>query len=239
MRPQLGENIGAVARAMSNFGLKELRLVAPRDGWPNKRANETASGGESIVEAAKVYKDTASALKGIQTAYATTARSRDMEKKVSDPAAAAKEMAKGGGKVALMFGPERTGLENDDIALADAFITIPTDEGHWSLNLAQSVVILGYEWFKISGAKSPARKAPDVAPKEDWKGLFDQLEGYLDETNFFRVPHKKDIMWQNMRNMLLRGKFSAQEIRTFRGMLRVLNEGRKPRMQKRNSPREL
>lgn len=233
VRPQLGENIGAVARAMANFGFRELRLVAPRDGWPNERAVEVASGGASIVKSAKVFETFAEAMADIHIAYATTARPRDMEKRVVTPDAAMKEMA-GDKNVAFVFGPERTGLENDEIVLCDTLITIPTSPDYSSLNLAQSMVVIGYEWFKVScelrvashKKNSLATSNPQLATKQDWQGLFDQLDAYLEEAEYYRVDHKKTIMWQNMRNMFLRGEWNEQEIRTFRGMLRVLYEGR-------------
>jgi tRNA/rRNA methyltransferase len=239
VHPQLGENIGAVARAMSNFGFSELRLVAPRDGWPNEKALHMASGAEIIIEKAKLFPDFRAAMADIQFAYATTARPRDMEKRTVTPDAAMKEM-NGGEKTALVFGPERTGLENDDIVLCDALITIPTAPEKTSLNLAQSMVIVGYEWFKQcsvvrvqSSESTPTElRTPNSdhsAPKAQWQGLFNQLDAYLEDADYYRTPDKKPLMWQNMQNMFLRGQWSEQEIRTFRGMLRVLWEGRKPR----------
>ncbi len=224
VRPQLGENIGAVARAMSNFGLSDLRIAAPRDGWPNKRAEETASGGESIVKAAKIFPNFTSAMHDIQLAFATTARPRDMEKRVVTPDAAVKEITQNDGKIALVFGPERTGLENEEIAWCDTLVTIPTAPENSSLNIAQSAVVLFYEWWKQSQTPNVTRSLPSIAPKEDWQGLFQQLEEYLDEVNYYRVADKKIIMWQNLQNMLLRGQWSGQEVRTFRGMLRSIWE---------------
>lgn len=235
VRPQLGENIGAAARAMSNFGLSELRLVAPRDGWPNKKALHMAAGAESIIEAAKIYDNTAAALHDIQLAYATTARPRDIEKRVTDAAGAMREArasVKAGTRVAFVFGPERTGLENDDIGWCDTLVTISTAPGNSSLNLAQSAVILLYEWFRQGQGASVHKPLPEAAPKKDWDALFKQLEIYLDEANYYRAAHKKPLMWQNMKNMLLRGAWSEQEVRTFRGMLRILWEGRQPRKRK-------
>jgi tRNA/rRNA methyltransferase len=267
VHPQLGENIGAVARAMTNFGAKELRLVAPRDGWPNQKAWDMASGAEAILEAAQVFPDFPSALADIELAYATSARPRDMEKRVVMPEEAMQEILPppigerlggghsmgdvshikpppqpspyGGGRIALVFGPERTGLENDHIVLCDAVIAIPTAPEKASLNLAQSAVVVLYEWFKQrsevrdqgSGKEKtftdprPPTPAPS-ATKADWQGLFDQLDGYLETIEYYREPSKKPMMWQNMRNMFLRGQWNEQEIRTFRGMLRVLYEGR-------------
>jgi len=263
----MGENIGAVARAMSNFGLSELRLVAPRDGWPNQRALETSSGATSIIEAAKVFPDFASAVADIQIAYATTARPRDMSKRVVTPEVAAREIAQRSDVryqmlekdtsltsnirhltsampcIALVFGPERTGLENEEIGWCDTLITIPTAPEKSSLNLAQSVVVVGYEWwkaqsaFQISDVRDQILErntsltsniqhltSGGIAAKSDWQGLFDQLDGYLDDINYYRVEGKKTVMWMNMRNMLLRGGWSDQEVRTFRGMLRGLWE---------------
>ncbi|MFO0390138.1 MAG: RNA methyltransferase [Alphaproteobacteria bacterium] len=258
IRPQMGENIGAVARAMANFGLTELRLVAPRDGWPNQRAWEVSSGAGHILDAAKLYADIPAALADIHTAYATTARGRDIAKRVVSPQEAVAEIYasnphpnllpkrekeltspsplqregwdEGFIKTAILFGPERTGLENDDIALCDAFITIPTTPDYFSLNLAQAVVIFGYEWFKQGAeVRDQGSSSAPSATKSEWTDLFNQLETYLDEAKFFRVAEKKEIMWNNIRNMLLRGRFSSQEISTLRGMLRVMWEGRKPR----------
>ena len=265
IRPQMGENIGAVARAMSNFGLKELRIVAPRDGWPNPKAVEMAAGAESIIHAAAIYPDFKAAMHDIQLAYATTARPRDMEKRVVEPKAAMEEIRallspsppvgeggvggilpqtqalnplndpplpnpppQGGRelKIAFVFGPERSGIANEEITLCDTIITIPTSEENRSLNIAQSVVIIGYEWFCAQNITHVQQQLPDIAPQEEWHGLFGQLENYLDASDYFRVPHKKPIMWQNLQNMLLRSRLSAQEVRTFRGMLRSLWERR-------------
>jgi len=229
VRPQMGENIGAVARAMSNFGLSELRLAAPRDGWPNPKASEMAAGAEYIIDAAKVYPDFTAATHDIQLAYATTARERDMEKRVVEPAEAMTEIKSqtaSGRKVALVFGPERSGLENDEIGWCDTLITIPTAVENRSLNIAQSAVILGYEWLCQQDGDTIARELPEIAPREEWQGLFSQLESYLDAADYFRVAHKKPVMWQNLQNMLLRSGFSSQEVRTFRGMLRALWERR-------------
>lgn len=227
VRPQMGENIGAVARAMTNFGLKELRLVAPRDGWPNRKATEMAAGALHIIQGAKVFATFAEATADIQRVYATTARPRDMEKQVLEPAEAMAlmtEQQQGGWSCALVYGPERTGLENEEIAMCDTLITIPTSPENSSLNLAQACVVVGYEWWRRQGAKVPAQALPEVAPKEDWQGLFGQLEQYLDEVNYYRVAEKKVIMWQNLQTMFLRAQWSAQEVRSMRGLLRAIWE---------------
>jgi len=229
VRPQMGENIGAVARAMSNFGLKELRLAAPRDGWPNPKALEMAAGAESIIESAKIFSDFKAAMADVQLAYATTARSRDMEKRVVEPNIAMQEIASQAPevRVALVFGPERSGLENEEVTWCDTLITIPTAPENSSLNLAQSMVILGYEWWRQEGGGVINRELTESAPREEWEGLFGQLEGYLDTVEYFRVPEKKPLMWQNLQNMLLRAQLNSQEMRTLRGMFRALREPRR------------
>mgnify|MGYP001565177377 FL=1 len=232
----MGENIGAVARAMSNFGLSELRIVAPRDGWPNPKAVEMAAGGLDIINSAIIYPDFTSAMADIHTAYATTARPRDINKRVVSAQTAMQEIVEvlipkpqslslKPINIALVFGPERTGIENEEIILCDNIISIATSEKNRSLNLAQSSVIIGYEWIKVSSEQNnPAPSTQPLAPKGDMFGLLDQLEKYLDQAQYFRTENKKTIMWKNLKNMLLRGKWSEQEIRTFRGMLRSLWE---------------
>lgn len=230
IRPQMGENIGAVARAMSNFGLTEIRIVAPRDGWPNQKALEMAAGGKEIIESAKIYENFETATADITITYATTARPRDMIKRVISPSEAVQEIkARTYLKTALVFGPERTGLTNEDITLCNTIITIPTDEKNSSLNIAQSSVIMGYEWMKVGLEKiSPNSTLRNInlnpAPKQDFIEISKQIEKYLDEASYFREPAKKKIMWQNIRNMLQRTMWSEQEIRTFRGMIRALWE---------------
>lgn len=243
VRPQMGENIGAVARAMSNFGLSQLRLVAPRDGWPNPKALEMAAGAESIIQSAQVFPDFKAATADIQIAYATTARRRDMEKRVVSAHEAMQEIkaiCRSSGdpvigsspKVALVFGPERSGLENEEVIWCDTLITIPTAPENASLNIAQSVVILGYEWWTQAGSDaSPhaqSQTTSPIAPRAEWQGLFEHLEKYLDAAEYFRVAHKKPIMWQNLQNMLLRAKLTSQEVRTLRGMFRSLWERNLP-----------
>ncbi len=234
----MGENIGAVARAMSNFGLEELRIVAPRDGWPNPKACEMAAGGLEIVNSATVYSDFAASMADINIAYATTARPRDMNKRAVSAETAMREIAinpiSKSIKSAIVFGPERTGIENEELTICDNIITIPTSSKNRSLNLAQSAVIIGYEWIKASDGLVGMGDEPyylplnnqNSAPKADMLGVFDQLENYLDNAEYFRTPDKKPIMWQNLKIMLLRGNWSEQEVRTFRGMLRSLWEHR-------------
>ena len=227
IRPQMGENIGAVARAMANFGLSELRIVAPRDGWPNPAAEAMSTNALPIVQAATIYADNASAFADITRAYATTARPREMEKRVLTPEAAVKEMipAPAGEKFAIVFGPERTGLENEDLSWCDTIVTIPTTE-HSSLNIAQSMVLLGYEWFRQWAVDSGqwTANALSAAPLSHYDALFRQLEMHLDGSDFFKVAEKKPGMMLNIKTALLRGRFTEQEIRTLHGVFRALAE---------------
>lgn len=232
----MGENIGAVARAMANFGFSELRIVEPRDGWPNAQAEAMATNALPILQAATIFPDVPSAMHDITRAYATTARPRELEKRVVTPEAAMQEMT---GKVALMFGPERTGLTNEDLSWADTIITIPTTENS-SLNIAQSMVVLGYEWY-VSLSRAQSRDLtlrdgdPSTSPRyaqdelqaatiAEYDQLFRKLETYLDASDFFKVQEKKPGMWMNIRTMLLRGRHTSQEIRTLHGIIRALAE---------------
>lgn len=239
VRPQLGENIGAVARAMSNFGLSELRLVAPKNGWPNERAWDMATSATGILDKAKLFKTTAEAMHGIHFALGTSARLRGMEKPVCVPEEAARalvQQAQRKKRTALVFGPERTGLTNEDVVLCDGLITIPTSAENPSLNLAQAAVILGYEWLKAvascklqvaSEVKSSATYNLQLATKQELQGYFDQLEAYLDEVNHFRTDDKKHVMWQNLRTIFIRAALNPQEVRTLRGVARALYMRRK------------
>jgi len=222
VRPQMGENIGAVARAMGNFGLSELRIVAPRDGWPNAAAEAMAVGSKKIVDDAKIYADVEAAMEGIGRAYATTARPREVEKRVLLPQEAVREMNAATGRVAMVFGPERTGLINEDLSWCDTIVTIPTAENA-SLNIAQSAVVMGYEWFRQQDTISPARE-PEAAPVLEYEALFKKLECYLDDSEFFKVAEKKPGMWLNIKAMLMRGRFTSQEVRTLHGVIRALAE---------------
>jgi tRNA/rRNA methyltransferase len=219
IRPQMGENIGAVARAMGNFGLSELRIVEPRDGWPNAAADAMATGALSILQAAKIFPDVASAMQGITRAYATTARPRDMEKRVLSPEAAMGEIT---GRMALVFGPERTGLTNEDLSWCESIITIPTSENS-SLNIAQSMVVLGYAWFCQHGGAMPASE-PEEAPLEQYDHLFKQMEIHLEAADFFKAREKKPGMLINIRNMMLRGRWTKQEMGIMHGIIRALAE---------------
>lgn len=229
VRPQLGDNIGAVARAMSNFGLRELRLVAPKNGWPNERAYDFATvSAAPILDAAVVYGTLPEALHDISLALASSARPRGFAKPVMTPPEAVRELAVFAGKSAILFGPERTGLENDELALADAIVTIPTSPENPSLNLAQSAVVMGYEYWRAVNrdALTPSIINDPPATKAELSGLFTQLETYLDSVDHFRTPAQKPVMWQNLRNIFVRAQMSGQEVRSMRGMIRALYQRR-------------
>lgn len=226
VRPQMGENIGAAARAMANFGLGDMRLVAPRDGWPNPKAADMAGKALFILDDAQVMESTREAIADCQFVLATTSRARAGTVPVLEVREAMQEvrarMARGE-KCAILFGPERTGLENEDVTLANAVVTIPVSEIYPSLNLAQAVVVVAHEWFS---AALPEKEtvADETASREALHGLFDQLEAALDDANFWRVPEKKEVMWRSIRAMLTRVGMSQQEVATWRGIIRALGE---------------
>jgi tRNA/rRNA methyltransferase len=225
--PQKGENNGAAARAMKNFGLSELVLIAPRPKWPSERAEALAAGAGDILAAAKIHPDAGQALAGFQLVLATTARGRDVLREVLTPAEAAarlREAASKGIRSALLFGGERAGLDNDEMSLCDAAITIPTAELP-SLNLGQAVLLLGYEWWKSADVTPGVRqRRSDAVPasRAELLGLFEHLERELDEAQFLFPPAKREAMVRNIRGMLMRASFNDQEVRTIRGMIKAL-----------------
>jgi tRNA/rRNA methyltransferase len=231
--PQLADNIGAAARAMANFGLTRLRLIKPREGWPAERAYVVASGAHRILDEAQVYDSVEAAIGDLHYVFATTARAHDQAKPVCDAAEAAR-IASGritaGESVGLMFGRERNGLENDEVALADQIITLPVNPAFASLNLAQAVVIVAYEWFKhVSGAKLPfgmPRKSQG-APREQLLAFFANLERELEKVEFFRPPDKRETMQINLRNIFSRMQPTQQDIQTLSGVIMSIAEGRK------------
>ncbi len=251
VNPQLGENIGTAARAMGNFGLSEMHIVEPRDGWPSERAVKTASGADFIITAACLHDTCEQAIAPFHQVYATTARPRGMTKLVMTPEQAAADMharIAAGQRVAIMFGRERWGLNNDEVALADIIVTAPVDPAFASLNIAQAVLLLGYEWYKpvakslgMGTGELPAMDGPGLkvhaddgfATKQDLQGLFDHLEKELDASGFFKSPAMKPVMVRNLRNMFHRVGMSSQEVRTFRGVIASLTRthlrGRKSR----------
>lgn len=235
IRPQMGENIGAVARAMMNFGLRELRIVAPRDGWPNPAAEAMAAHGAKIIHNARLYDTTRDALADLHYVYASTARDRRVRKPQLTPRESVVDMLErraGGQKTGLLFGPERTGLENEEVALAHAIVTVPTDPEHASLNIAQCAVVMAYEWFSQSGQPpitGTQEKDSLPATQQDLNAFFDHLEAALDETYFFKLDEKKPRMWRNLRATLQRAELSAQEVHTLYGMVVALQKGAKKR----------
>ncbi|MBD9525257.1 RNA methyltransferase [Paracoccus sp. PAR01] len=231
VRPQMGENIGAAARAMLNFGLTDMRLVAPRDGWPNPKAVAMASGAAGrVLDQARVFPTLAEAMADIDYAYATTARGRELTKPVLTPATAmsdARTRQSEGGRVAVIFGPERAGLENDDVARANAIITVPVNPDFPSLNLAQAVLLTGYEWSRESLPAQPAPQGrrPDgevPATRIEIEKLADHWEERLGEAGFFFPAEKAPAMKLTLRNLWSRMPLTRADTRIFHGMLRQL-----------------
>lgn len=228
---QLAENIGACARVMANFGLSELRLVNPRDGWPQERAWASASGADWPLDGAKVFPSLEAALSDLQLVFATTARPRELTLPVLTPRQAAADLAQacaGGVRTGLVFGSERAGLETADIALCQAVVTIPIDPKFRSLNLAQAVALNAYEWRMTQDQEAPPafREAAAPAEGEALLGLFNHLEDELEAAGFFHPPEKKPSMVQNLRAALGRARFTDQEVRTMRGVVTALSRGR-------------
>ncbi len=229
--PQLAENIGAVARAMANFGLTDLRLVRPRDGWPQERAWAAASGADWPLNDARVFDRLEDAVCDLKLLYATTARPRELRLPILTPreAAGALHAASSAGQaVGLLFGGERAGLESDDIALCQAIVTIPIDPKFRSLNLAQAVVLNAYEWRMVTFDRPPAAfgEAAEPADQGALLGLYGQLEAELHTSGFFHPPEKTPGMVRNLRAILARARLSDQEVSTLRGVITALSKGR-------------
>jgi len=224
VNPQLGENIGMSARAMLNCGLTDLRLVKPRDGWPNERAQATASGADLVLEAARVFGSTEEAISDLSLVFAASARDRDMIKKSHTPEQAAQTIL-GSGGAGVLFGGEAWGLSNDDMVLAEHIISVPLNPGFSSLNLSQAVLLVAYEWYKAfyNSPESELRMAGTrQANKEELLMLFEHLEGALDTSGFLHVREKRPIMVRNLRNMLQRAELTEKEVRTLRGVIASL-----------------
>ena len=229
--PQLAENIGTVARAMLNCGLTDLRLVRPREGWPNPAAVPAASGADLVLDAARVFDRTEGAIADLAHVYATTARLRDMVKPVVTPREAAQAIRAGigGGTVGVLFGGERSGLDNDDVVLADTVITVPLNPSFASLNLAQAVLLIGHEWFQTGPVEPPAGmdRGEPPATKAHLLNFFEHLEQELDRAEFFRVPAKRPPMVRALRNLFQRTHPTEQEIRSLHGVVTALSGHRK------------
>ena len=228
VRPQMGENIGASARAMLNFGLEHMRVVEPRDGWPNERAVALASGAGRVLDHARLSESTAEAVADCTMVFATTARDRDLTKPVYSPEAAmaeARTRSGRGERVAILFGPERTGLENDDVARADAIVSVPTNPAFASLNLAQCVLLMGYEWRRATEAPAPvsvAMAGTDWASHAERDALVAHYEARLDEAGFFFPQGKAAAMKVNLRNLWSRMPLTRADVQIFHGMMRQM-----------------
>ena len=233
VRPQLGENIGKAARAMLNFGLTELRLVAPRDGWPNPSAGPAASGADLVLERASVHDTLADAIADCPHVYATTVRRRGLVKPVVTPAEAAVEIHGQPGRTAILFGPERSGLDTDDVAVARAIVTVPINPQFGSLNLAQAVILMAYEWSKHVDAGTLAQPtmidADPPAPQGELDGMIAQLDAMLVSAGFFFPPDRVPTVRRTLRSVLTKPGWSAQEVRVMRGVLSAIDRPRPPR----------
>lgn len=231
VNPQLGENIGACARAMLNCNLTELRLVKPRDGWPSESALANASGADKVIETAKLYETTQQAIADLELVYATSARQFTLNKPIDNLEQAAETLAGSDLKTGILFGPERTGLHGDDVALAGRILTIPLNPTFSSLNIAQAVLLVAYGWHRAQGLAQPA-PAPRVerqkpATQEQFEGLIDHVVRELDAAEFFTSPAKRPSMVRNLRAAFARMQPTEQDVQTFRGIVKALVLGRR------------
>ncbi|SJZ53092.1 RNA methyltransferase [Consotaella salsifontis] len=233
VEPQLGENIGMVARAMANFGLSDLRLVKPRDGWPSEKARAAASRADHVIDGARLFESVEEAVSDLTYVLATTARSRDSFKRVRGPEEATDELRLrmgAGQKSGILFGRERFGLSNAEVGLADEIVTFPVDPSFASLNIAQAVLLMSYQWMASSarGRLPPRFSAPEAPPasKDDLYRLFEHLEEELGRRGFFRPPERREVIVEDLRALLTKAGFSEPEVRMLRGVIRSLT--RKP-----------
>ncbi len=234
VRPQLGENIGTTARAMLNFGLTDLRLVAPRDGWPNIKAVNSAAKATAVLDQVRLFDSAAEAIADLTHVYAATARRRDMLKPVTTPRMAARDMRRWRGlkePSGVMFGPERVGLDNDEVTLADAVLAVPINPAFASLNLAQAVLLVAYEWFLTEVPDGPedtqtleANRTPP-ATRAEIENFFTHLERELDACGFLHPAEKRPAMMRNIRNLFLRANLHEQEVNTLHGIVSELVKG--------------
>jgi tRNA/rRNA methyltransferase len=243
-RTQMGENIGTTARAMLNFGLTELRLVAPQCGWPNAKAVVAASGAVEILNRIELFPDLVAATADLHHTFATTARARELKKPIrsgEEAAADALSLLRGGRRVGLVFGPERTGLSNEELLLADAIVSFPVNPAFASLNLAQAVLLFGYAWFRgATGgavpAVAPESPAGSPATKAELAGLLDHLVRELDEANFFRTAERRASLIQAIAVMIERRQWSTPEVHLMRGIIKDLVGGRRARQKTPPAP---
>ena len=223
VRPQLGQNIGKAARAMLNFGLTEMRLVAPRDGWPNPDAGPSASGADVVLEKAQVFATVQEAIADCSTVYASTVRRRDLVMPVVSPEAMADAIAASAARSAILFGPERSGLETEEVALANAIVTVPINPEFGSLNLAQAVILLAYEWSRRSQlAVPPSKELESPAPHGEVEGLVKQLEGELEAKGYFHPPSRTQATKNTLRTIFTKTGWSSREVKAIRGIIRAL-----------------
>jgi len=228
VRPQLGENIGKAARGMLNFGLTELRLVAPRDGWPNPDAGPSAAGADIVLEQARVFATLAEAVADCPHVYATTVRKRGMTKPVVTPEQAAAEIRARAGRSAIVFGPERSGLDTDEVAIARAILTVPVNPAFTSLNLAQAVILAAYEWSKGADLAQPTlTELQEPASQEELDGMIDQLEAMLLESGYYFPPDRAPATRRTLRNVLTKPGWNSLEVRTLRGVLSTIGAPRR------------
>ena len=223
VRPQLGQNIGKAARAMLNFGLTEMRLVNPRDGWPNPDAGPAASGADIVLEQAEVFDTVQAAIADCSTVYATTVRRRDLVMPVLTPESMADRIAATAERTAILFGAERSGLETEEVALANAIVTVPINPELASLNLAQAVILLAYEWSKRSAlAVPPAKELEPPAPHSEIEGMIGQLDQALVDKGYFHPPSRTQATRNTIRTIFTKTGWSSREIKAVRGIFRAL-----------------
>lgn len=241
VRPQLGQNIGMAVRAMANCGLTDLRLVAPRDGWPDDEARQAAAGTERALDAIATFDTLDAAVGDLHRLYATTVRPRGQVKRVIAPTEAAGEIrADPDRRAGLLFGPERTGLENDEVALADRIVTAPLNPDAYSLNLSQAVLLMAWEWWRLGGAGQPASTPPSSAAakpstRAEIEGFLGRLERALDASDFFTEPQRRPTTWRNIRNIFTRHDLTRGEVDTLHGILSALLSDRKSTERKQTS----
>ena len=227
VRPQLGENIGKAARAMLNFGLTEMRLVSPRDGWPNPDAGPSAAGADAVLDKAEVFETLADAVADCAHVYATTVRKRGVTKPVVTPEEAAREIHGAAGRSAFVFGPERSGLETEDVALARKILTVPINPEFGSLNLAQAVILCAYEWSKQALLEQPTVvDLGEPAPQAELEGMIAQFETLLEGAGYFFPPDRAPATKRTLRNLLTKPGWNHLEVRTLRGVLSALGHPR-------------
>ena len=225
VRPQLGENIGKVARAMLNFGLTELRMVEPRDGWPNPSAGPAAAGADIVLDQAQIFGSTAEAVADCTNIYATTVRKRGDSKPVVTPEQAAGQIIAEAGRSAILFGREASGLDMQDVTMARAILTVPINPEFGSLNLAQAVILCAYEWSKGTGLTQPTREdLLPPAPQEELEGLVGHLEGMLAPKGYFFPEDRAEATRLTLRNVLTKPGWNHLEVRTLRGVLSFLSK---------------